>query len=160
MVEKKQLLRQFALELKNKIEEQEIALIIKVAKEVTEGTDIDPKEIILGLNENIVRSEPIKVDNIQKSKNAFEKDKLPNFIPSEAYQPEGFTDNCKNLISNFKFALCNHSSSIQSFFNDLNLIGISDNIFSINDEFLNLLLSTKQSIVKSLEKCTDFLLLN
>ena len=95
------------------------------------------KENSAQMIDSIVPKESMKVDNIQKSKNAFEKDKLPTFIPSLANHPEGFEDNNNNIL-NLKYALYNHSSSIQSFFNDLDLISISDNIFSINDDVLNL----------------------
>ena len=108
-------IRAIVLEIKNKIEKNSAQMI-----------------------DSIVPKESMKVDNIQKSKNAFEKDKLPTFIPSLANHPEGFEDHKNNNILNLKYALYNHSSSIQSFFNDLDLISISDNIFSINDDVLNL----------------------
>ena len=105
--------------------------------EILSTKDEKMKENSAQMVDSIIPKQSTKVDNIQKSKNAFEKDKLPTFIPSEANHPEGFEDN-KNDVLNLKYALFNHSSSIQSFFNDLDLISISNNIFSIQDDVLNL----------------------
>tara|TARA_A100001388_G_C28753802_1_gene493777 strand:+ start:446 stop:1768 length:1323 start_codon:yes stop_codon:yes gene_type:complete len=132
-VDRKNLLEQLAYQLSYNLqtfEDRYKDTNDKSSDEVLEGNRME-------MDNSIVQKESTNVDNIQKSKKAFEKDKLPNFIPSEANHPEGFEDN-KNNILNLKYALYNHSSSIQSFFNDLDIISTSNNIFSINDAVLNL----------------------
>ena len=57
--------------------------------EILSTKDEKMKENSAQMVDSIIPKQSTKVDNIQKSKNAFEKDKLPTFIPSEANHPQG-----------------------------------------------------------------------